>query len=162
MQNNVLDKFTAPPKVVLEFLATFSRLEYALKVTKFRQEGTELSEVKADWKRFTAEISTLFSPEKCNELQEAFTYLYNYPLKFYGNKNGSLEFLIYDTSKATSDIENVILKIKQIRHNLFHGGKFAPNNSGDQNNDFLLLNHSITTLLAIKDLIPEVNDAYNY
>lgn len=61
MTSSAVSKLTVTPELALEFLATFSRLEYALKVTRFRCSGE--GEAKADWASFSAEIDTLLKPE---------------------------------------------------------------------------------------------------
>lgn len=65
-------KFTADPKLVLRFIGVFSRLEYCLKVTRFRQQGD--GEAKADWKAFIGAAEAGFDPAESPELAEAYGY----------------------------------------------------------------------------------------
>lgn len=153
MENHALSHLKVEPNLALEFLGTFSRLEYALKVTKFLLQNG--SEAKADWVKFSKEIKD----KTINHSAKEFQYLLSYDLKRLESSSGSPEWKLFDTSKTTNDIDTVLLKIKQIRNNLFHGGKYAPS---DNSNDNLLLGHSIKVLLEIKSLLPEVNTAYDY
>ena len=153
MVNSAITHLSVSSELALEFLATFSRLEYALKVTGFLQPNN--NEAKADWKRFVSELEDKFKPKNLND----FNFLLGYKLNMLGNVNNSIVWVEFDTSKAKNSIENVTLKIKQIRNNLFHGGKFAP---FENSNDKKLLEASINVLLEIKSTLQIVNSAYDY
>ena len=104
----------------LEFLATFSRLEYALKVTGYLQSNE--GEAKADWKKFVSKIEYIFKPKNLDD----YNSLFEYKLEMLGHVGNSIDWIEFNTSKTKNNFDCVILKIKQIRNNLFHGGKYTP------------------------------------
>ena len=140
-------------ELALEFLATFSRLEYALKVTGHLQSNE--GEAKADWKKFVSKIEYIFKPKNLDD----FNFLFEYKLEMLGHVGNSIDWIEFNTSKTKNNLDCVILKIKQIRNNLFHGGKYAP---AENSEDEKLLKASINILLEIKSALPDVNSAYDY
>ncbi len=145
-------------ELALEFLAVFSRLEFALKVTNFRQPGE--GEAKADWIGFANEIAGAFNPHRTPEIANAFAYLAGQPLRRFAVENGALGWYPVNVAGGISDAERVVRVVRQIRNNLFHGGKFArdPNASADR--DTKLLEASLVLLRELRRLAPQVEAAY--
>jgi len=160
MTDNAVSKLTVTPELALEFLAVFSRLEYALKVTEFRKTGD--GEAKADWSKFSLEVGVVFDPHKNEELSNAFAYITTEPLRFLGVKNGVLGWYDFSVPNNCSPIDKAILIIKQVRHNLFHGGKYAHDNKASADRDSKLLTSALLVLKEMKQVIPEVQMAYAY
>ena len=159
MSNSALHKLTVKPELAIEFLAVFSRLEYALKVTEFRQEGN--GEAKADWKRFISEVDKTFEPNKNEQLSMVFNFLLETNLNYLCVDDKQIKWLPFLIPLESNQLNCVVLKIKQIRHNLFHGGKFAYDNSSNKNRDESLLTYAIILLLAIKSVNHNVEAAYD-
>ena len=161
MINSAVSKLTVAPNLAIEFLAMFSRLEYALKVTtKFRMPRN--GEAKANWEAFVTEVEPLFDHKANNSLSEAFNYLTGQPLKFLGTQDGVLDWYEFKVPSNSSDAEKVIRVIKQVRHNLFHGGKFAHDSHATKERDTQLLNYGLIILENMIQLIEEVKSAYEY
>lgn len=81
------------PLLVVEFVATFSRLEYALKTTKFCLER----KAQADWDAFATEIDPSFKSLDNKELLDAKDYLLTNPPRKQKNATvnlGSLRILL--------------------------------------------------------------------
>lgn len=160
MINSAISKLTVDPNLAIEFLAMFSRFEYALKVTKFRMSGN--GEAKANWEAFVTEVGPLFDHKTNNSLSEAFNYLTGQPLKFLGIHGGVLDWYEFKLPANSTDADKVIRVIKQVRHNLFHGGKFAHDSHASKDRDTKLLNYGLIVLENMIQLIEEVKSAYEY
>ncbi len=150
-------RFAANPDLILRFIGVFSRLEYCLKVTRFRQRGD--GEAKADWRAFVEAAEARFNPEESPELAEACGYLTSNPPRLLEVKKGDVLWADY-VKRGTSPVDEAVWIVKQIRNNLFHGGKFAydPSSSPERENKLLL---SGTILLShLISVVPEVDGAY--
>ncbi len=158
---SAVSKLTVEPNLAIEFLAMFSRFEYALKVTtKFRMP--ENGEAKANWHAFVNEVGPLFDHKTNNSLSEAFNYLTGQPLKFLGIHDGVLDWHEFRLPENSSNADKVIRVIKQVRHNLFHGGKFAHDSHASKDRDTKLLKYGLIVLENMIQLIEEVKSAYEY
>lgn len=160
MTDIAVSKLTVAPELTLEFLAVFSRLEYALKVTRFRNAGD--GEAKADWSKFSLEVSAVFDPHKNEELSNAFAYITTEPLRFLGVRNGVLDWYDFSVPNNRPLIDKAIRIIKQVRHNLFHGGKYAQDNKASADRDSKLLTSALLVLKEMQQVISEVQMAYAY
>lgn len=103
-----------------EFFRMFARMEYALKSAGFHNgEGR----AEADWGAFALSIEQHLQDPQSDEVREAKAYLLTRPPKKQIIKNGLLQ---WSDSRATSDSEAdlVLLYVRRVRNNLFHGGKF--------------------------------------
>jgi hypothetical protein len=148
---------TVPPILALDFLVTFSRLEYALKVTTFRQGGS--GEAKANWEAFSAQIAASFNPKRSVTLNEAFHYVTNNPPRYLHAADGVVSWKPL-ASRGKSDADTVLFLIKQVRHNLFHGGKFAHDDSASTNRDQQLIEMSLVLIGELVSLNREVETAF--
>jgi len=153
-----LTHLTVKPHLALEFLAVFSRFEFALKVTNFRQPGD--GEARADWLGFANAIRNSFDPTRTPEVQEAFVYLTSQPLRRFAVENGTLDWFPVNMPPVASEAEWVIRLVRQIRNNLFHGGKFAPDPQSSPDRDTRLLRASLVLLRELLSLSPCVQEAY--
>ena len=161
MHNSDLNYLYADKNLIFEFLATFSRFEYALKTAGYYLINKKRYEAKADWGKFTEEVSQNLNLEMSNKLKEAFSFILSYNLKLLGEigNKSKLDWITFEIDENESDLSKVIRKIKQIRNNTFHGGKFLKPSENVDNNT-LLLKHSLTVLIEIKNLSKSVQDAY--
>lgn len=153
-----LTHLTVKPDLVLEFLAVFSRFEFALKVTNFLQPGG--GEAKADWLGFADAVSCLFDPTRTAEVRDAFLYLTSEPLRRFAVEGGKLDWFPLNMPPIASEAECVIRLVRQIRNNLFHGGKFAPDPQSSPDRDTRLLHASLVLLRELLSLSPRVQAAY--
>lgn len=131
--------------LINEFFVTFSRFESALKATGFA--NGDIYRVNPNWDTFTASIRDSFDDvEKPEYLTTAIEYLSNHPPRVQNYENGQLGWYGRDFQQNTPLINRLSLLIRDIRNNLFHGGKFNGIYQEDVSRNFFLLNYSIEIL----------------
>src|SRR5688572_21872609 len=107
----------------LDFLGVFARFEYALKAGGYAEK--KHGAVAADWDRFDKEHADAFDQSATQALAEAASYLLaSPPKKQILNNDGKLEFAAADP--GGSDLHRLLVYVRRVRNNLFHGGKFGP------------------------------------
>ena len=104
----------------LELFRMFARFEYALKAAGYH-EGN--GEAKPDWRRFAESIPDIFDNPSTLELQTAIDYLEQHPPKKQVVKDNVLEWQV---SRPSTNLKSdlILLYVRRVRNNLFHGGKF--------------------------------------
>ena len=120
METELFDLLNVPRELTLRFLAVFSRYEYALKRAGYVR-GDE-SQIWADWDLFARDVATLGSP-LIAPLIDSCEYLRRHPPKKQVLKQGRLLW-VERRGSAGSTIEDILLSVRTIRNNVFHGGKF--------------------------------------
>jgi hypothetical protein len=142
----------ANQELVVRFFIWFSRLEYALKSdSRYLKKGPH-NRAEVNWRGFTVDKSGDFDPSTDIELKEAVNFLLQSPPRQQiEGSTGKLEWCErhYDEE---SDLGKVIEVIKQVRNNLFHGGKCGRGNGNDSARNGDLLRHSLTVLEHILEL----------
>jgi len=144
--------------LLLNFFLTFSRFEFALKIHEFAK-GNQ-NRVQPDWDKFANSIRDSFDKTTRGDLTEAVDYfLINPPWKQV-LINGNINWNTSVPDNELSEIEKVLLLIRRVRNNLFHGGKFniGPHEAPERTTR--LLNYSLIILEACLPLSPEVEDNY--
>ena len=139
-----------------ELFYTFARFEYALKASGFHKgEG----DAQPDWRSFAEEVADLFETSQDEEFKRSVLYMVEHPPNKQIVKNGELD---WDLSVPKTDLlsDHILIYVRRVRNNLFHGGKFngrwfAPQRSAE------LLSHSLTILRACLNASDRVNEAYN-
>ena len=139
-----------------EFFREFSRYEYCLKVTKLRnQEG----KVSADWDKYATQVQIDFEAPTDPEVAEAINYYMTHPPKLQIVRDNELvwdEALPVQGNKAVL----VLMLIRRMRNNLFHGGKFNDQWFEPQRSEELL-HYALIILKACAQNHPRVLEAYN-
>jgi len=79
-----------PAELACEFLAIFSRMEYALKATDYASQNE--GKVIASWDRFANEINEIFGQVSDVEFATAVDYLLQHPPRKQVRRNGVLTF----------------------------------------------------------------------
>lgn len=133
--------------LVITFFIAFSRFEYALKEEGF--SNGNLDNVSANWDRFATSIRGSFQPDRTPELQAAVDYLHDSPpRKQIIQSDTMLGWSPSRYPKNTPLIHELLLSIRTVRNNLFHGAKFQEifheNHSSGRNQ--LLLQSSLIIL----------------
>ena len=136
----------------LEFLATFCRLEYALKVTGYLQSND--GEAKADWKKFVSKIEYIFKPKNLDD----FNFLFEYKLEMLGHVGNSIDWIEFNTSKTKTILTVLFSKLSNLATIFFTAENTHLPKKPDDNK---LLVASINVLLEIKSAFPDVNAAYD-
>jgi hypothetical protein len=157
MTPTIVDRLRVPKKLTLAFFGAFSRFEYALKRAKYvKGQGAH---VLPDWIRFGKDLSGLGAATLAPVL-EACPYLQANPPKRQVLRDGELDW--DDLLGNKSQIENVLLYVRTVRNNLFHGGKFPRTGSVEEP---LRNKKLITECLAVLDCLlklPLPNDVKDY
>lgn len=131
--------------LISEFFVTFSRFECALKATGFASGDN--NKVNPNWDSFTSSIWELFDNEERPEtVNNAIHYLSNHPPRVQNYENGQLGWRERVYQPNVPLVNKLSLSIRDVRNNLFHGGKFNGNYQEDVSRNFILLNHSIEIL----------------
>ncbi|EOG8017483.1 hypothetical protein ABKT78_20150 [Enterobacter ludwigii] len=139
-----------------EFFIEFARYEFCLKMTGFTQgDGA----AKANWDRYAAEVEDIIASPGTKELADAIDYILSHPPKKQIVRNGELA---WDESpvQSTSKAQLVLLLIRRIRNNLFHGGKFNGRWFEPERSE-LLMHHALIILKACAMNHAGVSEAYN-
>lgn len=153
-----LTHLTIDRDLALEFLAVFSRFEYALKVSNFRHPGN--GEAKANWITFANTVANAFDLNRTGELRDAFDYLTHQPLRRFAVENNRLDWFPFNLPPTASEAERVIRLVRQVRNNLFHGGKFARDPQSSPDRDSRLVGASLVLLRELLTLSPQVQKEY--
>lgn len=139
-----------------EYFRLFSRFEYALKASGYLLPNSR--NAKADWERFAIEINDVFDRLDNQELKNAIALMLSEPPKKQINNNGVVDWdETQPGSKNQTDL--LLLYVRRIRNNLFHGGKFnghwfEPERSGP------LIDSGIKILNACLQVSKNVSQAY--
>lgn len=111
-------------ELAFEFIATFARFEYALKASGFVLNSNR--GVQPDWDGFANSIHEKYVELGLSEKQNEADYLLQNPPKKQALEGECLVFKqqIVDTNQKST--QQLLRFIRTVRNNLFHGGKFIP------------------------------------
>lgn len=131
--------------LINEFFITFARFECALKASGFADGDQE--RVLANWETFAARIRRDFdNSTKPKSVLDAIDYLTQHPPRIQNYVNGSLGWRNRTFEPNQPLVNKLCLSIKDIRNNLFHGGKFNGNYQEDVSRNYILLKSAIEVL----------------
>lgn len=130
--------------LINEFFITFSRFECALKASGFHNENN--GKVTANWDTFVASIREEFDSGRTDSLKSAVDYLTQHPPKVQAINGNSLVWNERNFDQNVPIVNRLCLSIRDIRNNLFHGGKFQGNYQEDVSRNYKLLKSSIVVL----------------
>lgn len=140
--------------LMLDFFIIFSRFECALKTSNF-SIGDE-DKVSANWDTFIASIRPNFKKDNNVQLSQAVDYLIQHPPRIQMIDNGQLGWRDRIFNPNEPEINKLSLSIRDIRNNLFHGGKFNGNYQAEISRNYILLEKAIIILndwLSLNDLV---------
>lgn len=141
-------------ELVCSFIAEFSRIEFALKASITYAEGNEKS-VSANWDKFANSIHENFMKIEDEKLKTARSYLFGNQPKKQVLDSGELKFI--ETKIKPETTKELLVLVRRVRNNLFHGGKYHPND--DESRDKLLLQYS---LVILKQCVKLDDDVYTF
>jgi len=130
--------------LMTEFFITFSRFECALKTSNFVNGDNE--RVMANWDTFIASIRPDFDKNKTDKLKKAVDYILQNPPRIQIINNGEIGWRDRHFQNNEHEINRLGLSIRDIRNNLFHGGKFNGVYEEDVSRNFILLKGAIIIL----------------
>lgn len=157
MPTPYLQNVTLDQNLLLEFFLTFARFEFALKTSGFVVGDDR--EARPDWDRFGQSLD-LARGRQDPSFAAAHDYLSLHP--------PARQVLVaagvaWDASVPFTQLErmdHVLMLVRRVRNNLFHGGKFSDEMHSAAGRNRLLLEHSIVILRQCLDLAPGVAATY--
>jgi hypothetical protein len=138
-------------KLMMKFVAVFSRFEYALKLDGFTSVNPKNSVVSADWDTFASTMRGHFNKERTDRLKKATRYILMKPPKRQVVANNALSWASWNPG-FTSDLENLLLYVRTMRNNLFHGGKSQAGSPMEIDRNARLLRCGLTVLAECLEL----------
>src|SRR5882724_9615020 len=131
--------------LVYEFFFVFSRFEHALSVTNYLTEGK--GGVSPDWNKFAREMNDVFLATLSPEVKKAVRYYEVAPPR---KQVVDFDSLTWKDVVPQTDyqLEKLLLLVRRVRNNLFHGEKFSVLLEGDSKRDMYLLGYGLTLLYA--------------
>ncbi|WP_210191581.1 MULTISPECIES: hypothetical protein [Rhodomicrobium] len=135
----------------------FARCEYALKAAGYhRGDG----KAEPNWTAFAAVVENVLADPDREDLKEAIAYILNQPPKKQVIRNGMLEWSD-EPPQAASQADLILLYVRRVRNNLFHGGKFNGRWFEPERSE-QLLRHSLVILDACATGCSDVRYAYDH
>jgi hypothetical protein len=144
--------------LLVDFFIVFSRFECALKASHF--SNGEGGKVMANWDTFIADIRPNFDKGISIELNQAVDYLIQHPPRVQTLEHGQLAWKNRVFQDNEHEINKLNLSIRDIRNNLFHGGKFNGRYQPDISRNFTLLKNSIIILNSWLELNQQVKNNF--
>ncbi|AZN70064.1 hypothetical protein D5400_01155 [Georhizobium profundi] len=139
-----------------ELFRTFARFEYALKAAGFhRGEGA----AEPNWRSFAESIPDLFDNISEATLNEAVSYILQHPPKKQVISGGVLDWAD-GVPQTDLQSDRILIYVRRVRNNLFHGGKFNGHWFAPERSE-ALLKHSLVILRACLGASPDVRQAYD-
>lgn len=143
-----------PPELACRFLGVFSRMEYALKSTRYAIGSDR--DVAPAWDQFSNEIDCAFHQITEPAIVEARDYLLTHPPRKQTLAGKSIVFIDQIIDKNQKPTQQILLMVRTVRNNLFHGGKYLPEGEAEIGRNNILVLHSLNILLACSKLNNEV------
>lgn len=142
--NHAFRHLHMPQELACEFLATFSRIEYALKAAGYALDAG--GRVAANWVRFANEIDEKFCEIADDQFTSAVDYMLSYPPRTQVLRDGRMSFADQVIDKKQKRAQQTLLMVRTVRNNLFHGGKHYPEGEGERGRNERLVSHALTIL----------------
>lgn len=142
--------------VAFSFFREFARCEYCLKAVGLLLGAP--NKPQADWETFAAEVIAVFDDPPNVEINDAIQYYLTHPPKKQVFLDGVLSWSNTLPSHR-SQAELVLLLVRRVRNNLFHGGKFNGHWFEPQRSEELLRG-GLEILRAVVSSHARVRDAY--
>lgn len=142
--------------LIFDFFVIFSKTEYSLKMCGFHNgEG----EAQANWDKFANSLNASFDKTANQELQKSIDYLLKHPPQKQRVSAGQLQ---WQESQPTNiqEIKLLLIYLRRVRNNLFHGGKYIGNVLENPPRTKKLIESSIKILRYCISISPEVKKAF--
>ena len=138
-----------------DFFKLFSRLEYSLKAASFH---TGEGNANPNWTTFAQDIHLKFQALQNENLDGAKQYILANPPKKQVIEQGNITWSDSAPTQV-NDTDLLLLYVRRVRNNLFHGGKFNGNWFAPQRSEELL-NSSIIVLRHALEMNANVKQAF--
>jgi hypothetical protein len=148
MATSILDLLNVPKVLTLEFMATFARFEFALKKSGYAR-GDD-SQVSPDWDAFANDLGK-FDAAVLAPILGACPYLQQHPPKKQVLDNGIIRWVDRQGTSGSA-VGDVLLSVRTVRNNVFHGGKFPDGMITDPLRDEHLIRDCVAVLQSLLQL----------
>jgi len=142
-------------KLAYRFFLVFSRFEYALKRAGYVTGGGD--SLAADWDKFSSAYWKTHIPSNIPKLRKAWAYFSSHPPRKQILDNGSISWSKPQARTTEPELTWLLVSIRTVRNNLFHGGKYPYNPISDQARDSILLEHTLTIIEVCSEFNPVVS-----
>jgi len=161
-----LDNLKISRDLLLQFFLVFSRFEYALKNSGFVQAGQSRKNETApsaepNWNAFARSIANLFTKGHNTDLNQACEYFLINPPMRQVLINGNVMWDTTEPDLSLGETERLLLLVRRVRNNLFHGGKFSNEAFEDIDRQERLLKGSLLVLKECLRVSTQVNSAFD-
>jgi hypothetical protein len=156
--NRLFPRMPIPENLALEFLGSFARCEYALKCSGFAKGNA--NSVEPDWYAFTKEVDWHFRRIKDEAFREAVQFLMTEPPRKQVLHDGRLQWKESSPDRNLRKAQQVLLMVRRIRNNLFHGAKVWSPEYSNRERDIKLLQAGLAVLKHCAQLNQRVHIAY--
>lgn len=148
-------------KLAWQFFVFFSRFEYAPKKdSRYLMGGA--GDAKPNWDLFASNSNDGFDPTASARLAEAVDYFRASPPRKQIRDSGQLGWSKPLMQKASGPVLIwLLLCVRTVRNNLFHGGKFPKFAVGDPSRDCILIEHSLVILSYALRLDTQVEQTFS-
>jgi hypothetical protein len=147
-----------PQALTYEFLGTFARCEYALKGSGFAK-GSAAS-VDANWDTLATAIDWHFRRINDEDFTVAVNFLLTEPPRKQVLRDGRVDWKESPPDNNLSKAQQVLLMVRRIRNNLFHGAKVWSPEYGNRARDIKLVKAGLVVLKQCVLLNQHVHRAY--
>jgi len=158
--NNIFRHLHIPHELACNFLSVFSRIEYALKSTGFAIGDNK--SVEPAWDIFANEIDEKLFQINDTELQQAIEYILENPPRKQVIENERIIFINQTIDSSQKNTQQLLLMIRTVRNNLFHGGKYLPDGEIEAGRNEFLVNYSLIILRNCIQINTRVYASYQH
>ncbi len=138
------DALVIDRNLLFEFFVVFSKFEFALKNSTFLKGDERTAE--PDWECSARSLRNSFKSSVNPILQEACDYLLSNPPMKQVMVDGKLAWSTTGPNGSLSEVERLLVLVRRVRNNLFHGGKFSAEAFEDTPRQERLLRSSLIVL----------------
>lgn len=132
------------PDMAIEFMAIFSRFEYALKSSGYANGGP--TNVSPAWDKFANEVHHKFVEIDDKPLKLAVKFLLEKPPRKQVLMDNKLNFKEQIIDKKQYSTQQILLMVRTVRNNLFHGGKYCVGEENEPGRNQQLVESSLRVL----------------
>jgi len=158
MNESLFRHLNVPVELAIEFLAVFSRMEYALKSTGFANGGP--ARVDPTWDRFANHIHKDVTQLNEVALTNSVTFLLEQPPRKQVLQDERLKFVGQEIDCEQQSTQQLLKMVRTVRNNLFHGGKYCPEGEVEQGRNEQLISAYLEVLKQCRYLHEGVSNSY--
>ena len=118
--------------------------------------------MKADWGRFGKQIDEKFRGNPNEKIADAIEYLLKHPPRKQILSEKVVEFQDCPPTENFRQAVQVLLMVRRVRNNLFHGGKYLPDGETEAGRNKRLVACSMQVLEYCLDMDPQVRVSYEH